>query len=102
MTTEGELRERVFERGAPFLDQAEPRWWKRIEERLRMAICDRCVLGQMFGDFREGVTQLVGAYSVTWVIEHGFTTAHGEWDDLDRLWLEAIQARRADPDRYVP
>jgi hypothetical protein len=72
----GQLLSRV-ERGARLLDQVEPGWYRRIAaDRLAMESCDRCVLGQLHGDFLEGFRMILRSlpnrnrYSAA---DHGFT-----------------------------
>lgn len=39
-------------RGAKWLDEAEPGWARRVRvAELDMIECDRCVLGQLYGNF---------------------------------------------------
>ncbi len=90
------LRERV-ERGAAFLDEHEPRWWKRIdEERLRLRSDCNCVLGQLYGSYGDFVMETELGFS--WSEEHGFDRSSGgdvlDYCTLDTLWLEAIAQRK--------
>ncbi len=99
------LREHV-ERGAVFLDEHEPRWWKRIEEeRLQLASGCDCVLGQLFeaGEhetpFGRALYEIRGGLDWDWAAAHGFllgdhALVYGAWRDLDALWLEAIAQRK--------
>jgi hypothetical protein len=46
-------------RGAELLDAREPGWAEKVAlDRLAMADCDRCVLGQVFGTFADGFVAL--------------------------------------------
>ena len=49
-------------RGARQLDEIEPGWWARItSNRLAMDSCDRCVMGQLYGGYVEGLRVLLPA-----------------------------------------
>ncbi len=93
------LRERV-ERGAAFLDEHEPMWWKRVDEkRLRLEECEDCVLGQIYGDYVDGLLELSQrSWRCDWAEVHGFDLGPANptsgWRDLDALWLEVIAQRK--------
>jgi hypothetical protein len=47
-------------RGAALLDSHDPMWWKKINYRsLDIGSCIRCVLGQVYGTFEEGLEVLM-------------------------------------------
>ncbi len=90
------LRERV-ERGAAFLDEHEPTWWKLLREnQLDLGHCDECVLGQIYGGYGRGLEALLGADDLDWSVDHGFTLLppDNRWRALGALWLEAIAQRK--------
>jgi hypothetical protein len=89
--------------GMAFLDQHEPGWTASIDlDQLDMSRCDRCVLGQVYGDYGTGLTECdrlsVEPYFST--IAHGFSTGVDdddslyEYEDLTTAWRTAISARR--------
>jgi hypothetical protein len=41
-------------RGAALLDRENPTWWNHIYEPVRISSCNRCVLGQVYGDYDHG------------------------------------------------
>jgi hypothetical protein len=112
------LRERV-ERGAEYLDEDWPDWPERIDlETLDLNGGDRCVLGQLFGGFREGreilglslaVTRVLGfnyeaRTNLDWIAlypggrELARTGAELEAHEAERLrvlWIEQVSKRRA-------
>ena len=98
-----DLEQRVAA-GAALLDRERPGWWEEVDtERLDMASeCD-CVLGQVWGEYIDGVNALHvrgdGGW-VVWSTDHGFERA--DWTDLDRLWLAAIAERRARAESVGP
>jgi hypothetical protein len=52
------LRQTVAE-GVRLLDAKEPHWYTRINlGTLDMAECDRCILGQVYGNYTEGVEKV--------------------------------------------
>jgi hypothetical protein len=81
-----ELAPRV-ERGAALLDRAEPGWHLRIaRDRLAMESCDRCVLGQLHGDYLKGfrcVLRDLPARNLYSAAEHGFTLHGAEQEAID-------------------
>lgn len=97
------LRPRV-ERGAALLDSVEPYWFKLVEVALDLSDCKRCVLGQVFGDYDDGLdllnisNDLLPAWR--WAADHGFERPLDvpfgpAYRTLDDLWLEAIAERRS-------
>lgn len=60
--------ERVVQ-GAEFLDEFRPGWADEIDvEALDLASSDRCVLGQIYGSFRDGLEVLGLSLSVSRVL----------------------------------
>lgn len=88
--------------GAALLDRERPGWWEEVDtERLRMASCWRCILGQLCGYFYDGVRQLFGDEGRQLSLDHGFYEPY-RIHDLDRLWLAAIAERRARAESVGP
>lgn len=88
--------------GAAFLDEREPGWVDRIDpRRLDIADCSRCVLGQLFGAYVNGLDWMHDVAPHVDQLELGFMFADGsedaELDDAEGLtteWLRVILARR--------
>ena len=82
----------AVERGALFLDEKRPGWWKEIDvDRLNMGNPVSCVLGQLCGSYGDGLYQLgitpaeqfrLGFYSPTF---SGLLTEPWEQAIADRL-----------------
>lgn len=85
-------------RGARLLDEKVPGWAGKVNvERLDMTDCESCVVGQVFGEFMEGVEEIKPDYK-TW---EAWVTRRGYWADtltkyprLDALWRAEIERRR--------
>ena len=92
--------ERQIQAGAKLLEEkVEPDWFKKIDlQRLDMFHCTFCVLGQIFGDYFDGLAQLEGVQyhfevSDNFAIDHGFTTSAvdgHEFDQLTQEWMAYI------------
>jgi hypothetical protein len=99
-------------RGAAVLDERRPEWAGAVAlDRLAMDSCDRCVLGQLYGSYWEGVPALANALPRCFRFssaEHGFTLFDreqdfrdeaGHIDVMDRfaaladLWRAEVRAR---------
>ena len=90
-------------RGVAWLSAIRPRWYREINlERLDLATCDDCVLGQLFGDYNDAeqifgsdATQL-GALGMN--IDYRFDQPHAdetqEFNRLTALWKRAIRRLR--------
>lgn len=81
------LRDRV-NAGVEKLDVLVPDWASRIDvELLDMHSCSRCVLGQVFGHYAQGVAELeeYGAFNGG---EWGFDIDYAPADGLADAWLE--------------
>jgi hypothetical protein len=100
------IAERVA-RGAALLDEKRPEWAaKVVPGRLRMgSFCD-CVLGQVYGDYVDGIRQIMNDEfssdeSRERRISHGFTLRSADrtrsWNELRAAWLAEIESRRAQP-----
>lgn len=103
------LRERVAS-GAEYLDEVYADWAATIDvDTLDLNGCDECVLGQLFGGFRDGMEQLGLTLSVTRVLGFNYEArSNGGWngnppgsvelerDEAERLrtfWLAEIERR---------
>ena len=90
----GTIEQRVA-RGAAFLDARHPGWAARIDlDWLDLSMCDRCVLGQLFGDFNEAPQHArLEAYRL------GFDRPPGmvgmEYTKLTAEWRRLIRERVA-------
>jgi hypothetical protein len=94
------------ERGAKLLDNLGPkRWWVRIDlASLSMRDAGGCILGQLFGEYSDGVRALFPAYDgriMREERENGFLLDPKDWVntvqawyDLKQAWLAEIQIRR--------
>lgn len=104
------MRERV-RRGAEYLDERDPGWHRRINpDTLELGSGDRCVLGQLHGEFRlglgrSGVLSLSSAPRASLSpVAHGFKCVGDvseEWQAHDyalltQAWRAAVRARWAE------
>lgn len=83
-----EVEERVAD-GVAFLDEYDLTWREGVDpETLDIADCHRCVLGQLFGDYGEGLSALglCGHESRSL----GFLWLRNEDDVLDDADVEAL------------
>lgn len=102
------LRQRVSA-GAEFLDGIYDEWADTIDvSTLDLTGCTECVLGQLFGGFREGMERLGLSLSVTRVLGFNYDPRPAGWqgplpgsreaerEEAERLrtfWLEEIAER---------
>jgi hypothetical protein len=101
---------RRVRRGAAFLDDADPGWYRNVDpSTLELASGTHCVLGQLHGDFRLGLgrSNVINLSSAPRAslspTAYGFRCVQGvpdAWQDrdyemLDRAWQEAIRKRQA-------
>lgn len=108
--TEEAVRDRV-RRGAEYLDERDPGWHRRIDpSALELESGDRCVLGQLHGEFRlglgrSGMLNLSSAPRASLSpVAHGFKCVEGvseEWQARDyelltKAWRAAVQTRWAE------
>lgn len=81
------FKDRV-DKGVALLDERVPGWRSRIDrEKLNMLHLSDCVLGQLFGGFKEGMQEFFGG---NWFISdanvvHGFAAANEDYDYMD-VW----------------
>jgi hypothetical protein len=115
MLTNEEVRARVAQ-GAAVLDHVAPTWWQAVDvENLAMWTNKRCMLGQVFGGFAEGldaVQRFAPMCGEDWggAVTFGFAVAVTDVDELSSAavrdiyellgaaWKVAIADRRAAQD----
>lgn len=98
------------QRGAAYLDDIDPEWYRRVDaETLELSSGSSCVLGQLHGDFRRGLSrsQLINMSSAPRAslspVSYGFKCVHGVSDEvqeqdyahLSRAWQDAVRQRQA-------
>lgn len=95
--TDFNAAERVA-RGAKLLDRKRPGWAERIDlDQLRLEECDSCILGQLYGTYRNGKLECGLAIGG----DHGFgeifmqMNPGPEYAALRVAWLAEIQQRTA-------
>lgn len=82
----------AVERGVDLLDERVPEWRTKIDVfTLRMSEPDRCVLGQLFGGYSEGVAELrlsgnQDPCRMGFDIYDGYTS----YEYLQTAWKEAL------------
>ena len=88
-------------RGVRFLDKLIPRWRCLIKlDDLNLAFCNTCILGQMFGDYDDGVVGLTGVNKKL-AVQYGLiapktfrwgSTAQGEYyRELTQAWQRELR-----------
>lgn len=108
LITEEKVRERV-QRGAEYLDEVDPGWYRRIDaETLELEDGRHCVLGQLHGEFQLGlgrsdVLTLSSAPRASLSpVTYGFKCVEGvseEWQARDyelltQRWRGAVRERQ--------
>ncbi|MEM6782132.1 MAG: hypothetical protein AAF624_00160 [Bacteroidota bacterium] len=108
--TLGFARERAA-RGAAYLDDADPGWWSRLDPTsLELADGRACVLGQLHGEFRQGLSRArildlsSSPLASLSPVDLGFqayrrfgdATEALDYAFLTRAWREEIDARTPD------
>ena len=80
------------ERGANLLDEKYPGWYKKINlDNLDITSCFRCILGQLYGSYENGIDILsMHFYTST---HYGFTHGTPQWKELiqNRLDIDKLQ-----------
>jgi hypothetical protein len=72
--------------GAALLDMKRPGWREEIDtDRLDVQFYDTCILGQLYGEFDEGLLALGLTYDEAG--EHGFCGAFSRYDVLTDEWI---------------
>jgi len=87
----------VVQAGMDVLDKKVPGWECRIDpDTLDLASCQRCILGQIYGDYVDGRRTL----ELTDTVHHGFTLSalvggqrKREWEFLTKTWLRVLRKR---------
>lgn len=83
-------------RGAAWLDERVPGWADHINlDNFTIASCQKCVLGQLFGNYVDGVSELRIVGQQIWL---GFgldgTRSPSHCGELDEAWRREISGRR--------
>lgn len=94
-TTKTVLKQRV-ERGAALLDKRHPEWCKRIDlVKLNMRDGHQCVLGQVYGHFGNGLTELhIQAWRYGFIpTTKSIADENSDYARLKPLWRKAVEAR---------
>jgi len=90
--------------GVDRLDAFYPEWPNEIDiDKLDMANGARCIIGQLFGDYLDGINTLGLDFFSEDDISHGFNLPPGgdgtapatEWRKLTDLWIAEIREIRA-------
>lgn len=90
----------VVQRGAALLDELRPGWYLQIDlEMLNVCMYNRCILGQLFGNYHIGLRVLITSRKITSffdLYDFGFeATGIAAFDDLTEDWYDLIQDRLA-------
>jgi hypothetical protein len=84
--------------GMALLDEKAPGWVSRINlGHLALGSCDRCVLGQVFGYYDDGLVVLDFDPDYEGGEEFGFESNVEPYEDLTAEWVRQISARLATP-----
>jgi hypothetical protein len=104
------------QRGAAYLDEFDPGWHRRVDPyTLELSSGSSCVLGQLHGDFRMGLSRshLINLSSAPRAslspVSYGFqcmgdvsaAAQEQDYEYLNQAWREAVQQRHA-ADAAVP
>lgn len=79
------------EAGARLLDQENPGWHNKIVvEKIKILSCTKCILGQLYTQFRHGIEKLkIKGVSG----DHGFNCSHRDVEKVEEAWCNEIAAR---------
>lgn len=97
-TTTPDFASRV-RRGAELLDRVRPGWERELDlERLAVRDCHQCVLGQLFGEYKDGLRMLGKWSSELWDsrVPFGFALRLGErpyFPALTDAWRALVRER---------
>jgi hypothetical protein len=81
------------------LDRKYPGWAEKISlDTLAMESCDNCILGQLFGSFREGMDALGIAFGSSRGFDRPCGTDNAAYKILADAWRAAIRVRLAMPE----
>lgn len=84
-------------RGAELLDERFPKWFHGISvDSLQMGDCAKCILGQLYGRFHDGLNLVGLQFSDGDPELFGFDFPYnwGTEQEMNRLWINEIQIRR--------
>lgn len=97
------IKERV-QAGAELLDREEPGWEQRIDVReLDLQDACRCILGQLYGDYDDGIALIHLPDEDSLGFDFGFnSTMTPQFRTLTRAWKALIRERRAAPQEAQP
>ncbi|HEU5032734.1 MAG TPA: hypothetical protein VFV01_47980 [Spirillospora sp.] len=99
--------------GAAVLDKVRPDWFEYVDlPALDVRSCADCTLGQLFGEYQDGLIRLFGqpggVEATAWAGEHGFEldpadprSPGAQYEALTDAWTALIKARRAHRDGAV-
>jgi hypothetical protein len=80
------------ERGMQFLDERISNWIDAIDiDSLLLSSCKKCILGQLFNHFYDGVYHLHITFPPSSL---GFNIVSGTYADLTKVWQEALKKRK--------
>ena len=75
-------------RGIAYLDEHLPGWQDEIDwDKLEMDECEKCILGQLFGNYERGL-RVLGLDDGQ---RFGLATS-GNWEKLTNLWRRLVAA----------
>lgn len=85
--------EAQVKKGAELLDQENRGWyWDVNIDALNMSYWNSCILGQLYGSYTGGLSELDMADSEA--EEHGLFRDNDDYHELHELWINEINARR--------
>lgn len=95
---DSEVRDAVLAGLTVLQDKFGDGWEREINcDTLDMSEGAHCVLGQIYGDYDEGVEQMLdGDYDNDWTVDHGFNT-NGDFQNLDEAWHAVLCDKEAIP-----
>lgn len=91
MSTPTAIDDRVLV-GITVLDEKHPTWRDHVDvDIFDITSCYLCVLGQVYGDYFEGLRQLApDNRRMSWAAANGFTAYSNEWDLLTEAWKRQL------------
>lgn len=98
------MHEEQVRKGIAVLDETTPTWRDQVDKRvLDLASWGYCILGQVYGDYGQGLDMLTGRYlpafsalsaweaRCAFARDHGFNADDtGDHEPLTDAWLEAL------------
>ena len=87
--------ESAVAQGAKLLDDRVPNWREEIDiDKLNMGSCLRCVLGQIYGEYEDGIDALNLDRTKDEDLKHGFDAIGSYGQDIIReSWIAEINKR---------